>query len=88
MEVIDDLIAEMCTVAPEGRACLDEQEISTLRTLTRSLLSVAHECEPEYLRYLATRARTLPMPMESVGGWVQGKTILVTGGTGCVGVSP
>ena len=85
MEVIDDLIAEMCTVAPEGCACLDEQEISTLRTLTRLLLSAAHECEAEYLRYLATRARTLPMPMESVGGWVQGKTILVTGGTGCVG---
>ena len=81
MEVIDDLIAEMCAVAPEGCACLDEQEISRLRTLTRSLLSAAHECEAEYLRYLATRARTLPMPMESVGGWVQGKTILVTGGT-------
>lgn len=85
MDTVSHLIAEMCAAVPQGRASLDEREISLLRPLTRLLRSESPESEAEYLRYLAVRDRFLPVPMETVGGWVKDKTILVTGGTGCIG---
>ena len=85
MDKVGGLVAAMCTVVPQGRASLDQHEISLLRPLTRLLLSESPESEAEYLRYLAIRDRFLPVPMGTVGGWVKDKTILVTGGTGCIG---
>jgi hypothetical protein len=85
MEKVSALIAAMSTAVPQGRASLDLHEISLLRPLTRLLLSEAPESEAEYLRYLAIRDRYLPVPMGTVGSWVKDKTILVTGGTGCIG---
>jgi len=82
---VSDLIAAMCNAVPRGRSSLDWHEISRLRSLTRDLLSAVPESEAEYLRYLAIRDRSLPVPMNVAGRWVAGKTILVTGGTGCVG---
>ena len=87
MEKVGDLIAAMCAAVPQGRASLDQRAVSLLRPLTRSLLSEAPEFEAEYLRYLAIRDRSLPVPMETVGDWVAGKTIVVTGGTGCIGAA-
>jgi hypothetical protein len=48
-------------------------------------MSQSPQAEAEYLRYLGIRDRILPVPMEAVGGWVADKTIVVTGGTGCIG---
>ena len=87
MEEIGALIAAMCNAVPQGRASLDRHEISLLRSLTRSLLLETPESEAEYLRYLAIRDRFLPVPMEMAGSWVKDKSILVTGGTGCVGTA-
>lgn len=75
----------MFDAVPQGRLCLDGQEISRLRPLTRSLLSETPESEAEYLRYLDIKHRSLPVPMSTAGSWVEDKTILVTGGTGCIG---
>ena len=82
---VSDLVAAMCNAVPRGRSSLDWHEISRLRSLTRDLLSAVPESEAEYLRYLAVRDRSLPVPMNVAGRWVAGKTILVTGGTGCIG---
>jgi nucleoside-diphosphate-sugar epimerase len=85
LDKISRLVAAMCTAVPPGRASLDQREVALLRPLTRLLMSESPKSETEYLRYLGIRDRTLPMPMETVGGWVQDKTIVVTGGTGCIG---
>lgn len=85
MELFNDLIASMCASVPEGRAHLDAREISTLRQFTPLLLSAAPDSNAEYQRYLDVRHRSLSIPIEIVGNWVADKTILVTGGTGCVG---
>ena len=85
MEEASALIAAMRNAVPPGRASLDRDEISLLRSLTRSILLQSPESEAEYLRDLAIRDRSLPVPMEMAGGWVKGRSVLVTGGTGCVG---
>jgi hypothetical protein len=85
VEQVSGLIAAMCNAVPEGRTSLDEHEMSLLRPLTQLLLSGIPESEAEYLRYLAIRDRSLPVRIGTVGSWVEDKTILVTGGTGCIG---
>ena len=85
MNQVSELIEAMCSAVPAGRESLDEQEISLLRPLTYALLSEMPESESEYQRYLAVTDRTLPIPMEKVGNWLRDKTVLVTGGTGCIG---
>jgi NAD(P)-dependent dehydrogenase (short-subunit alcohol dehydrogenase family) len=43
------------------------------------------EAKDEYRRFLSVRDRSLPVSMSAASSWLQGKTVLVTGGTGCVG---
>lgn len=85
METAREIIAALMATAPPGLTCLDERTHARLRALTRSLLAVSPAAEPEHARFLAIRDRGLHLPGAALAGWLSGKKIVVTGGTGCVG---
>lgn len=84
MNQVSALIESMCTAVPVGRDSLDEQEIALLRPLTLALLTEMPASKDEYQRFLSVFERSLPIPVKA-GSWLRGKTVMVTGGTGCVG---
>src|SRR5256885_13658823 len=57
---------------------------STLFPYT-TLFRSAKEGAEEYARFLAIRDRELCLPEEELAGRLRGATVLVTGGTGCIG---
>lgn len=82
---VREIVAALRAAAPAGREQLDDETLARLRMLTRSLLAASPGAEAEYARFLSIRRRSLPLPAPALGAWLGGKTLLVTGGTGCVG---
>jgi nucleoside-diphosphate-sugar epimerase len=80
------VIDAMRAVAPPGGESLDEATKNQLRSHTQTLLGLkATEAADEAARFLAIADRTLPLPGDRIRDELSGATILVTGGTGCVG---
>jgi hypothetical protein len=75
----------MCEAVPPGRGDLDDGALRRLRDLTRSLLAARPEAQEEYARFLAIGKRSIPLPAADLESWLRDKTVLVTGGTGCIG---
>jgi FlaA1/EpsC-like NDP-sugar epimerase len=76
------VIDTMRAVASPGLTALDAASISQLRRLTRELITLrAVEARQEESRFRAIADRTLALP----GSRLSAATVLVTGGTGCVG---
>jgi nucleoside-diphosphate-sugar epimerase len=85
LETVLDIIAAMRVAVPPGRERLDEAELGRLASLTRSLVAASTGVEQEHARFQAIRERDLALPRAELGPWLEGRKILVTGGTGCVG---
>jgi nucleoside-diphosphate-sugar epimerase len=85
LETVREIIAAMQEAAPKGREQLDEPTLDRLRALTQSLLAASADTDSEYQRFLGIQHRSLGLPGEDMHDWLGGKTVLVTGGTGCVG---
>ena len=79
------IIEAMREALPPGRAALSHSDISALRDLTAALMTARPEAVSEYQRFLAIAGRGLCLPEEQLGGRLRGATVLVTGGTGCIG---
>ncbi len=79
-----DLIEEMLRVAPFGVGQLPLDIVSELTKLTSELVAVSSQSIEEYARFCDTASRTLG-PSEHRTAYLEGKRILVTGGTGCIG---
>jgi nucleoside-diphosphate-sugar epimerase len=77
------VIAAMRAAVPPGRETLHDDDVAELRRLTELL--VADGGGQELSRFLAVRDRDIAVPHAQVGPWLQGRTVLVTGGTGCIG---
>ena len=75
----------MRAVAPPGLAAPGEAALGELRRLTAELAAAMPEAIGEAERYLRIRDRRIQGADARVGGWVAGQTVLVTGGTGCIG---
>ena len=56
-----------------------------LRELTAELFSVKPDATAEYARFLSIRQRGLCLPEAQLTERLAGATIMVTGGTGCIG---
>lgn len=79
------IIDEMHTVA-KGQQNVDVATIQVLRELTGKLLAIRRdEALAEYERFLSVAKREIALPRERLSERFGGKTILVTGGTGCIG---
>lgn len=80
-----DLIEILRRAVPTGRARLTETETSILRDLTTALIETRTEAIAEYERFTHIETRKLCLPEEELSRHIAGSTVLVTGGTGCVG---
>jgi Polysaccharide biosynthesis protein/Glycosyl transferase family 2 len=73
---------------PAGKQSLTATELSILRRRTADLLSVAAESgEAEFRRFQAMKNRGLVVDAGGLDQLHRDRTILVTGGTGCIGSS-
>lgn len=79
------ILDAMRCAAPAGRTRLSETEVSALRDLTAELVTARPESADEYARFRAIASRELCLPEEELASRLSGATILVTGGTGCIG---
>src|SRR5215469_12478020 len=75
----------MREVAPAGQQDLDPGVLGELRSLTQSLGAASSGAAEEYARFVAIRQRAIGVPEADLAAWLGGATILVTGGTGCIG---
>jgi hypothetical protein len=85
VQTAPEVIASMRDVAPEGRARLAGAELSRLRDLTKALLASKPEAQRELGRFLGISQRSVRLPALDLDAWLRGRTVLVTGGTGCIG---
>ena len=87
-ETVSGIIQLMRSVAPPGRPRLNEETARRLRELTRELIAAKPDATAEHDRFLAMRDRGLVLPPgreAELAGRLRGRTVLVTGGTGCIG---
>jgi NAD(P)-dependent dehydrogenase (short-subunit alcohol dehydrogenase family) len=79
------IIEAMRVAVPAQRPALDDAEASVLRQLTERLAGERPEAAAEYERFLSVANREICLPEGEVRRRVEGATILLTGGTGCIG---
>ncbi len=84
-ETVRGIIAMMRAAAPPGLAALDEATARRLRELTRRLIAARPRAIAEHARFLAIAGRGLDVSAADLAARLRGATILVTGGTGCIG---
>ena len=85
MERLSEIISNMRMVAPAGQRRLDDVTLRHLRELTQSLIVAKPRAAEEHARFLAVADRKLCLPEAELTSRLNGATVLVTGGTGCIG---
>ena len=85
MSRASEIIETMLHAVPAGQARLDDAQIAALRDLTRSLIAAKPEAAGEYARFLGIKQRGLCLPEAELAERLRGASVLVTGGTGCIG---
>jgi FlaA1/EpsC-like NDP-sugar epimerase len=70
---------------PAGQRRLDDATLRQLRDLTRLLGAARAGTAEEHARFLAIAERRLCLPETELADRLSGATVLVTGGTGCIG---
>ena len=85
MSRVSEVIDTMVHAVPAHKANLDDVEIARLRELTAELLAAKPEAQAEYARFLGVKQRGLCLPEADLAERLGGATVLVTGGTGCIG---
>ena len=64
---------------------LDDTTLQQLRDLTQSLIAATEGAAEEHARFLAIAERGLCLPEAELADRLRDATVLVTGGTGCIG---
>jgi nucleoside-diphosphate-sugar epimerase len=85
VETVSEIIGTMKAVAPPGQRCLDVRTLRQLRDLTQSLIAVKEGAAEEHARFLSIGERGLCLPEAELAERLRDATVLVTGGTGCIG---
>ncbi|HEU5428588.1 MAG TPA: polysaccharide biosynthesis protein [Actinocrinis sp.] len=85
MESAASILDGMRAAVPLGRVKLDESQVRLLSGLTERLVAARPDAHAEYQRFQGIRERGLDLPRDMVTHWLAGRTVLVTGGTGCIG---
>jgi nucleoside-diphosphate-sugar epimerase len=83
--LVPEIIAKMRVVAPPGQGVLDDETVRLLQDLTQSLIAAKCGAAEEHARFLSIAERGLCLPEELLAERVRGATVMVTGGTGCIG---
>jgi Polysaccharide biosynthesis protein len=82
---VSEIISAMREAAPAGRAQLAPEVVGELRSLTQALIAERPDAGEEYARFVALGQRDIGVPEDELADWLGGATVLVTGGTGCIG---
>jgi NAD(P)-dependent dehydrogenase (short-subunit alcohol dehydrogenase family) len=82
---VSEVIEAMVRAVPARKAGLDEVEVARLRQLTGELIAAKPEAAAEYARFMGVKQRGLCLPEAELTKRLGGATVLVTGGTGCIG---
>jgi len=82
---VSEIISAMHEAAPPGQDQLDHPVLGELRSLTQALIAACPGAGEEYARFLALGQRCIAVPEAELAAWLGGATVLVTGGTGCIG---
>ena len=85
MHQVSEIIEAMACAVPTGKPNLDQADLARLRELTGELMAAKPEAAAEYARFLAVKQRGLCLPEAELAERLAGATVLVTGGTGCIG---
>ena len=85
MEDVSAIISNMRAVAPPGQGRLGDDILAKLRELTRALIAAKTGAAEEHARFLAIAERGLCLPEAELADRLRDVTVLVTGGTGCIG---
>jgi FlaA1/EpsC-like NDP-sugar epimerase len=85
LETVGEIISCMRAIAPAGQTVLDQAVLARLRELTQALVGVREGAADDHARFLRIGQRRLCLPEAEVSAWLSGATVLVTGGTGCIG---
>lgn len=85
MHAAPEIIAMMHDAVPAGQEHLDGAALRHLGDLTQALIASRPEAQREYWRFLTIGQRSIGLPSRDLDAWLRGKTVLVTGGTGCIG---
>jgi nucleoside-diphosphate-sugar epimerase len=80
-----EILVRMHEAVPRGRQGLTGAELKCLAGLTQALLASKPEAQEEYGRFLAAVRKDIDLPAPVLAACLQGKRILVTGGSGCIG---
>jgi nucleoside-diphosphate-sugar epimerase len=80
-----DILKQIRQEAPPQQAHLSGPTLSRLMDLTAELRAARPDSVGELHRYLSIRQRTIPLPDERVAAEIRGRTVVVTGGSGCLG---
>ena len=80
-----EIIGKMRGVAPPGQDRLGEDVLAELRELTQALIAARPGAAEEHARFLAIAERGLCLPEAELAGRLRDATVMVTGGTGCIG---
>jgi nucleoside-diphosphate-sugar epimerase len=82
---VSEIVSAMREAAPPGQDPLGDRVQGELRSLTQALIAARPDGGEEYTRFLALGQRSIAVPEADLAGWLGGATVLVTGGTGCIG---
>src|ERR1039458_9150225 len=85
VETVGEIISCMRAVAPAGQSALDQGVLRRLGEFTQTLIAVKEGAAEEHARFAGIRQRGLCLPEGELSAWLSGATVLVTGGTGCIG---
>lgn len=85
MSGLGEVIDAVVRAVPAHQPSLSSAETDRLRELTAELFRVKPDATSEYARFLSIRQRGLCLPEAQLNERLAGATILVTGGTGCIG---
>jgi nucleoside-diphosphate-sugar epimerase len=85
VETVAEIIASMRAVAPPGQPRLGDDVLAELRALTQALIAARAGAAEEHARFLAIAERGLCLPEAELASRLRDTTVLVTGGTGCIG---
>lgn len=80
------ILAAIKAAAPPGRE-LTEATLARLRGLSAALVSASSDSLSEYKRYLSVTDREIQLPKQRVTEYLAGRTVLVTGASGCIGTA-
>jgi nucleoside-diphosphate-sugar epimerase len=83
--LVPGIIAKMREVAPSGQEALDDETVRVLRDLTQSLIEAKTSAAEEHARFLSIAERGLCLPEAQLAERLRDATVMVTGGTGCIG---